>query len=429
MGRRTSRRTRGRSPSDPLGPEAARHRPGAHLGPDRRPRGRPDRREGLVGRGGLGRRLEDDQRRHDLGAGLRRRGLLLDRRARHRPEEPERRLGRHRREQQPAQRRLRRRRLPDARRRQDVEEHGAREVRAHRQDPDRPARLATSSGWRRRDRCGIGGGDRGALQDDRRRRDLEAGRSRSATTPASPTSSSTRAIPTRSTPPPTSAAATSGPWSTADPSRRSTSRPTAARPGASSSKGLPKVDLGRIGLAVSPQNPDVVYAIVEAGARQGRLLPLHRPRRELGEALRAFDQRQLLQRDLRRSEPVRPHLLDGHLPPGHRRRRQDLPPARREVEARRQPRHLDRSARHRALPRRLRRRPLRELRPRRHLALLREPAGHPVLPRRVDDDAAVLPTSTAARRTTTRSAARRARCASRARPTRTGTVTQGGDGF
>jgi photosystem II stability/assembly factor-like uncharacterized protein len=33
--------------------------------------------------------------------------------------------------------------------------------------------------------------------------------------------------------------------------------------------GLPKGDMGRIGLALSPQNPDVVYAIVEAEADQG----------------------------------------------------------------------------------------------------------------------------------------------------------------
>jgi photosystem II stability/assembly factor-like uncharacterized protein len=35
------------------------------------------------------------------------------------------------------------------------------------------------------------------------------------------------------------------------------------------STGLPKVDLGRIGLAISPANPDVVYATVEAADRQG----------------------------------------------------------------------------------------------------------------------------------------------------------------
>jgi hypothetical protein len=55
---------------------------------------------------------------------------------------------------------LRRRRLPHARRRQELDERGAREVRAHRQDPHRPARLE------RRLRGGAGslwsaGGDRG----------------------------------------------------------------------------------------------------------------------------------------------------------------------------------------------------------------------------------------------------------------------------
>jgi len=34
-------------------------------------------------------------------------------------------------------------------------------------------------------------------------------------------------------------------------------------------QGLPKEDMGRIGLAVSPQNPDVVYATIELGLRKG----------------------------------------------------------------------------------------------------------------------------------------------------------------
>ena len=67
---------------------------------------------------------------------------------------------------------------------------------------------------------------------------------------------------------------------------------------------------------------------------------------------------------------------------GLRRRRQDLAQPRRALQARRQPRALDRPRRHRPLPGRLRRRPLRELRPRRDLALHRQPADHPVLPRR-----------------------------------------------
>ncbi len=239
--RRTSRRrTRGRSSSATFaGLGAALDRTRAHLRPDRRPRGRPDRRQGLVDRRGLGRRLEDDQLRHHLDAGLRRRRLLLDRRHHHRPEEPERRLGRHRREQQPAQRRLRRRRLSHPRRRQVVEEDGTREVRAHRPDRRRSARLARRLGGGVRARCGAAAA---SAASTRAPTSARPGRrcSRSATTPASPTSCSTRATRTRSTPPPISAAATSGRSSAADPSRRSTSRSTAARPGASSSRACPR---------------------------------------------------------------------------------------------------------------------------------------------------------------------------------------------
>ena len=47
-----------------------------------------------------------------------------------------------------------------------------------------------------------------------------------------------------------------------------TSRPTPARTGERSPAGYPGGDLGRIGLAVSPIKPDVVYAFVEAGEGQ-----------------------------------------------------------------------------------------------------------------------------------------------------------------
>ena len=96
--------------------------------------------------------------------------------------------------------------------------------------------------------------------------------------------------------------------------------------------GCPKEDMGRIGLAVAPHNPNVVYAIDRGGAQGGRLLPLERRRRELGEASATTTrQAAVLQRDLRRPEGRRPRLRRGRLDPGHRRRRQDLPPARREV--------------------------------------------------------------------------------------------------
>ena len=46
-------------------------------------------------------------------------------------------------------------------------------------------------------------------------------------------------------------------------------------------KGLPEADLGRIGLAVSPVNPDFLYAIVEA-AKEGGRLQEYRSRSQLG---------------------------------------------------------------------------------------------------------------------------------------------------
>ena len=52
--------------------------------------------------------------------------------------------------------------------------------------------------------------------------------------------------------------------------------------------GLPKDEMGRIGLAISPADPDVVYAARRDRRRQqvGGHLPLDEPRRDLGEARR-----------------------------------------------------------------------------------------------------------------------------------------------
>ena len=52
--------------------------------------------------------------------------------------------------------------------------------------------------------------------------------------------------------------------------------------------GLPKEDMGRIGLAVSPADPDIVYAIIEA-ASSGKAGGVYRStdaRRQLGQARR-----------------------------------------------------------------------------------------------------------------------------------------------
>ena len=59
---------------------------------------------------------------------------------------------------------------------------------------------------------------------------------------------------------PSSAAATSVSSSPAAPNPASGKAPTAAKPGATSRSGLPSGDLGRIALAVSPIDPDVLYA-------------------------------------------------------------------------------------------------------------------------------------------------------------------------
>ena len=50
--------------------------------------------------------------------------------------------------------------------------------------------------------------------------------------------------------------------------------------------GIPAGQLGRIGLAMSPVNPDIVYATIEAEQRRRRHLPLDRRRDQLGEAQR-----------------------------------------------------------------------------------------------------------------------------------------------
>ncbi len=84
--------------------------------------------------------------------------------------------------------------------------------------------------------------------------------------------------------------------------------------------------MGRIGLAVSPAEPDTVYAIVEAAAKDRRRLPLDRRaaragRRRATTSPRARSTTSEIFADPKRR---RPRLLDGHLPAGHRRRRQDL---------------------------------------------------------------------------------------------------------
>ncbi len=125
--------------------------------------------------------------------------------------------------------------------------------------------------------------------------------------------------------------------------------------------------------------------------RQGGLLPLARRRRELGadERLRVV-QPAVLPGDPRRPGRSRPRLQPRHVLPGDRGRRQDLVAREHRGQARGRPRPVDRSRQQRPPAHRLRRRHLRDLGPLRELALLRQPAGHPVLSRGRGRRAAVL---------------------------------------
>ena len=150
---------------------------------------------------------------------------------------------------------------------------------------------------------------------------------------------------------------------------------------------------------------------LRAGGRAGRPrrpVPQRRQRRHLGEA-----------QQLRRAGPVLlqspggpgqpgPRLRDERQHHGVGRRRAHPGRAADAQQARGQPRDLGRSEEQQSLHGGLRRRPLRELRPRRDVDLQGQPADHPVVRRGGERGRAVLFTSTAARRTTTASAARRA---------------------
>ena len=149
-------------------------------------------------------------------------------------------------------------------------------------------------------------------------------------------------------------------------------------------KGLPKSDKGKIGLAVSPANPDVVYAVIEASAEKDK--GFYRSTDGGGSWERTgrpgFDVGAVLQRARPRPEEQGPRLRDGHLDDGDRGRRQDVEKGRREIQARGQPRALDRPGEHRPPDRGVRRRRLRVVGPRGDLGVYREPADHAVLPRR-----------------------------------------------
>ena len=82
-------------------------------------------------------RVEVDERRHDLQAGLRQAARAVDRRGDDRSEESQSHLGRYGRIVDAQQRLHRRRDLPVGRWRRQLDEHGAAQLRAHREDPRR----------------------------------------------------------------------------------------------------------------------------------------------------------------------------------------------------------------------------------------------------------------------------------------------------
>ena len=269
-------------------------------------------------------------------------------------------------------------------------ERGPQGLDAHRPDRRRPARF--EGRLRRGDGAALVAGRRPrALQDDRRGQDLEGRaddqrehrRQRRRHRPAQPRRALRRRLPA---PPPR-----------LDAHRRrarvgaSTSPPTRARPGRRSRTACPKEDLGRIGLAVSPANPDVVYAIVEAANEAGGFFR-STDRGASFEKMSGYVSGGPMYYNEIVADPKqrRPRLLDGRLHAGHRGRRPHVQERRRAVEARGQPRALDRPGRHQAPGQRQRRRRLRVVRPRRHLGVQGEPAHHAVLPRRGGQRDAVL---------------------------------------
>jgi photosystem II stability/assembly factor-like uncharacterized protein len=92
-------------------------------------------------------------------------------------------------------------------------------------------------------------------------------------------------------------------------------------------KGLPKEDMGKIGLAISPQKARRDLRNDRTCPPQGRVLPVNRRWRVMGKTQRLhfrWHRPALLPGDLRLSAPVRPRLPDGRPIARDRGRRQDI---------------------------------------------------------------------------------------------------------
>ena len=111
---------------------------------------------------------------------------------------------------------------------------------------------------------------------------------------------------------------------TAGPSRRIWKTTDAGATWRKLEKGLPKTDLGRIGLAVRPRTRTSSTRSSRRPTQGPRDLPLERPRRELDARGRLRGERPaVLPRAGRRPEECRPRLLDRHVHTGDRGRRED----------------------------------------------------------------------------------------------------------
>ena len=249
-------------------------------------------------------------------------------------------LGRHRRERRRPPRRLRRRRLPQPRRRRELAEPRPEGLPARREDPRAPEEPRRRV--RRRAGAAVVEGRRPrALQDDRRREDVDEGASARASGRASPTSRWTRATPTCST----------------RPRGRGTAR-SRRYIGGGPESGDPPLDRRRHDLGEAEEGPARGHARQDrpralaaeprrrlrgdrAGPAHGRRLPLDRPRLVLGEAVGHGLRRHrpaLLPGALRQPARGRPGLPRRRADAGLGGRRQDVPPRRREGQALRQPR-------------------------------------------------------------------------------------------
>ena len=395
---------------------------------------------------------------------------------------------------QPAQRALRRWPLQVDRCGQVVEARGPREFRAHRQDPHRPAQLVRRVG-RVAGTALLGGRRARRVQDDRRRRDVDARPHVSDNTgitdivfdPKNPDVIFAGGI---------SAAVTSDRRSAEALRRHPQDDRRLARAWTKLTTGLPTGDVGRVALAIDPKKPGRVYALIEAKSRRRRAWWRSWRWRRRGGALRSATSAAAAagrRRQARaggagarrprvrcRSAPrggggaggdgrcaaatsARSAADDGvgfyvsddsgatwtrmstyrgggsgsttpsssstrdrpdtssrsstNLSRSTRWRRDVVEHRPREQHAARRARshvHVDhhdvdvRSRRQEPLPARQRRRRVRDVRRRRDVAVLRESADHAVLPRRHQQREAVLLRCAAARRTTSRSAARRA---------------------